>query len=60
MQKRSPLDAMEDGNTKAGEAWQEEVFGGDTDFAEATLEGMAAFAEGQETIVLEELRSEVA
>ena len=60
MQKGSPLDAVEDSNTKAREAWQEEVFGGDTDFAEATLEGMAAFAEGQETIMLEELKSELA
>ena len=57
--KESPT-VLDDANTIGEGAWQEEAFFGDADFAKATLDGMAAFAEGQETILLEELRAEVA
>ena len=60
MQKRSRPTAMEEVNGTKEDGWQQEEFGGDTDFAIATLEGMAAFAEGQETMLLEELRAEIA
>ena len=60
MEAREPLTALEDANVMGEGAWEEETFFGDADFAKATLEGMAAFAEGQETILLEELRAEVA
>ena len=56
MQRKTPLAATEE----AKDTWQEEAFGGDADFAKTTLEAMDAFAEGQETILLEELRAEVA
>lgn len=58
MQKRSHLDAVEDANATAKDAWQEEALGGDAEFAKATREAMKTFAEGRETILLEELRAE--
>ena len=58
MQERSPHDAVEDADATAKDAWQEEAFGGDAEFAKATLEAVKAFAEGQETILLEELTAE--
>ena len=60
MESREFLTALDDANATGESAGQEEAFFGDADFAKATLEGMAAFAEGQETISLEELRAEVA
>ena len=60
MQRRSRPAKMPEINDRQGDDWQQEVFSGDADFAEATLEEMAAFAEGQETILLEELRAEFA
>ena len=60
MQTRSPIFTSEYVNATEEGDWQEEAFFGDADFAKATLEGMAAFAAGEETILLEELRAEVA
>lgn len=60
MQTRISLAATEEAKDTRVETWQEEPFGGDAEFAKATLEAMKAFAEGQETILLEELRAEVA
>ena len=60
MEARESRPVLEDANVVEEGAWQQETFFGDADFAEATLEGMAAFAEEQETIFLEELRAEVA
>ena len=60
MESRESFTALDDANATGEGAWQEEAFFGDADFAKATLEGMAAFTEGQETILLEELRAEVA
>ena len=39
-------------------AQPEDACSGDDDFAEATLEGIKAFADGKDAISLEELRSE--
>ena len=47
-------------NLTENDALLNDAFFGDADFAKATFEGMAAFAEGKETILLEELRAEVA
>lgn len=60
MQKRTPLATKEEAKDTIADAWLEEAFGGDAEFAEATLDAMSAFAEGQQTILLEELRAEVA
>lgn len=60
MESREFLTALDDANDTGEGPRQEEAFFGDADFSKATLEGMAAFAEGQETISLEELRAEVA
>ena len=60
METREFLTALDDASATGEEGWDEEAFFGDADFANATLEGMAAFAEEQETILLEELRAEVA
>ena len=60
MQRRPRPAEVSEVNDTPGDDWQQEVFSGDADFVKDTLEGMAAFAEGQETILLEELRAEIA
>ena len=60
MQTRIPPITVEDGNTGGVGTSQDKVFFEDTEFGKATLKEMAAFAEGQDTILLEELRAEVA
>ena len=60
METRESLNTLDDADAAGEGVRQEEAFFGDADFAKATLEGMAAFAEGQETILLEDLRAEVA
>ena len=47
----------DDGHPK-NEAQPEDTFFGDDGFAEAAIEGIKAFADGKETISLEELRAE--
>lgn len=56
----APVLPAEGVNLAENDALLNDAFFGDADFAKATFEGMAAFAEGKETILLEELRAEVA
>ncbi len=60
MQARPFLAATERAKDTRADTWREEVWEGDADFVKATLEAMDAFAKGQETILLEELRAEIA
>ena len=60
MQPRPQLGTAEGDDVTEGGTCLEETFPMDGDFAKATLEERAAFAEGQETILLEELRPEIA
>ena len=60
MQTRTPIVQLEDTGVEEGGTFQEQTFFGDADFAKATLEGRTAFAEGQETISLKDLRAEIA
>ncbi len=60
MQTRTPAVQVEDTGVTEGGTCQEEAFFGDADFGKASLEGRTAFAEGQETILLEDLRAEIA
>ena len=57
---RTPATPVEGASLTKDDALLDEAFFGDADFANATLAGMAAFAEGKESILLEELRAEVA
>ena len=60
METRRSVAADTSVNINEGSSWEDDAFSGDAEFAKSTLEGMAAFSEGQETISLEELRAEVA
>ena len=60
MQTRAPLESEKEVTVTIKGNSQVEEFFGDSNFAKDTLEGRAAFAEGKETILLEELRAEVA